>query len=235
MWKGMLECHQIQCQAISEANFLDSIASGGQLSDSHVNAIMQLELELLGWMGNFASWIYLQKSFVKSLNGWLVLCLHYEPEVTADGVPPYSPGRIGAPPAFVIFNCWFQSLDRLSEKDVLHSMKSFASRVKQIWQQNDIELRQKMIVNREVERLQKKREREAQVINKELEALNRKLDITSLQDSLLPSQPAEPGSLRSSLKQVLEALESFTTNSLKAYEDVRARAEEEKAAIGAQI
>ncbi|KAK8916270.1 hypothetical protein KSP39_PZI022761 [Platanthera zijinensis] len=235
MWKGMLECHQIQCQAISEANFLDSIASGGQLSDSHVNAIMQLELELLGWMGNFASWIYLQKSFVKSLNGWLVLCLHYEPEVTADGVPPYSPGRIGAPPAFVIFNCWFQSLDRVSEKDVLHAMKSFASRVKQIWQQNDIELRQKMIVNREVERLQKKREREAQVINKELEALNRKLDITSLQDSLLPSQPAEPGSLRSSLKQVLEALESFTTNSLKAYEDVRARAEEEKAAIGAQI
>lgn len=235
MWKFMLECHQIQSQAMSQANYLDSIASVGKLSDSHLNAIMQLELELLRWIGNFSTWINLQKNFVKSLNGWLVLCLRYEPEITADGIPPYSPGRIGAPPAFVIFNCWSQSLDRISEKEVLHAVQIFAFSLKQIWQQNDAELGQKMITDKEVERLHKKKEREAQVINKELETLNRKLVVTSAQDDLPLSQQVEPGSLQSALRQVFDAMESFTADSVKAYEDIHARSEEEKAAVRSRV
>ncbi|KAH0448541.1 hypothetical protein IEQ34_022341 [Dendrobium chrysotoxum] len=229
MWKFMLGSHQIQRQATSEATHLDTIASGGKLSDSHVNAVMQLELELLRWIRNFSAWIDSQKNFVKSLNGWLVLCLRYEPEVTADGIPPYSPGRIGAPPAFVIFNCWSQALDRVSEKEVLDAMKIFASNLSQLWQPYDMELRQKMIANREMEKLHKMREREAHVINKELGALNRKLAVTSTAQNDLPlSQPSEPGSLQSSLRHVFEAMESFSTNLMKAYEDIHARAEEEK-------
>ncbi|KAI0489045.1 hypothetical protein KFK09_028886 [Dendrobium nobile] len=229
MWKVMLGFHQIQRQATSEATHLDTIASGGKLSDSHVNAVMHLELELLRWIRNFSAWIDSQKNFVKSMNGWLVLCLRYEPEVTADGIPPYSPGRIGAPPVFVIFNCWSQVLDRVSEKEVLDAMKIFASNLSQLWRPYDMELRQKMIANREMEKLHKMREREAQVINKELGALNRKLAVTSTAQNELPlSQPSEPGSLQSSLRHVFEAMESFSTNLMKAYEDIHARAEEEK-------
>ncbi|PKU86636.1 uncharacterized protein LOC110102167 [Dendrobium catenatum] len=229
MWKVMLGFHQIQRQATCEATHLDTIASGGKLSDSHVNAVMHLELELLRWIRNFSAWIDSQKNFVKSMNGWLVLCLRYEPEVTADGIPPYSPGRIGAPPVFVIFNCWSQVLDRVSEKEVLDAMKIFASNLSQLWQPYDMELRQKMIANREMEKLHKMREREAQVINKELGALNRKLAVTSTAQNELPlSQQSEPGSLQSSLRHVFEAMESFSTNLMKAYEDIHARAEEEK-------
>ncbi|KAG0497047.1 hypothetical protein HPP92_001738 [Vanilla planifolia] len=228
MWKVMWECHQIQRLAVSEANYLDSIASGGKINDAHMNAMMQLEVQLLRWIGNFSALIHLQKNFVKDVNGWLVLCLHYEPEITADGVPPYSPGRIGAPPVFVIFNCWSQALDRLSEKEVLDSMQAFASSVKQLWQQNDVELRQKMISNREMEIVHKKREREAQLISHEVEALHKKLVATSIQNGFQLDQPIN---LQSSLRQVFEAMENFTINSVKAYEDLCARAVEEKAAI----
>ncbi|KAG0498816.1 hypothetical protein HPP92_003507 [Vanilla planifolia] len=231
MWKVMFECHQIQVQAISEANYLDSIASGAKLSDAHANAMLQLELHLLRWMGNFSSWINLQRNFVKSLNGWLVLCLHYEPEVTADGTPPYSPGRIGAPPLFLIFNSWSQALDRISEKEVLDAMQAFALSLQLLWQQNDVELRQKMILDGETDRLQKTREREAQLLSREMNALNKKLVVTSTLVDLPLSQPAKTNSLQSSLKQVFEAMENFTFKSLKACEDLRARAEQEKASM----
>ncbi|KAL0913994.1 hypothetical protein M5K25_017489 [Dendrobium thyrsiflorum] len=188
MWGVMLECHQIQSQAIAEASHLDSIASRGK------------------------------KNFVKALNSWLVLCLHYEPEVTADGIPPYSPGRIGAPPVFVIFNCWSQALDRVSDKEIVFAMQSSAASIKQLWQQNDMELRQKMIYNRDMERQFKMREREVQVINKELDALNVSLD-----------QSAEPSSLQSALRQLFQSMENFATDTMKVYEDLHALAVEPKA------
>lgn len=220
MWGVMLECHQIQSQAIAEASHLDSIASGGKVSDELMNAIMHLEMELLRWTGNFCAWINSQKNFVKALNSWLVLCLHYEPEVTADGIPPYSPGRIGAPPVFVIFNCWSQALDMVSEKEIVEAMLSSAAIIKQLWQQNDMELRQKMISNRDMERLFKMREREAKVISKEVGALE-----------VSVSQSSEPRSLHSSLRQLFQSMKDFSTSAMKAYEDIHARAVEEKAGI----
>ncbi|KAH0456723.1 hypothetical protein IEQ34_014630 [Dendrobium chrysotoxum] len=218
MWGVMLECHQIQNRAIAEASHLDSIASRGKVSDELMNAIMHLEMELMRWIGNFSAWINSQKNFVKALNSWLVLCLHYEPEVTADGIPPYSPGRIGAPPVFVIFNCWSQALDRISDKEIVFAMQSSAASIKQLWQQNDMELHQKMISNRDMERLFKMREREVQVINKELDALNVSLN-----------QSAEPSSLQSALRQLFQSMENFATDTMKAYEDLHARAVESKA------
>ncbi|PKA47767.1 hypothetical protein AXF42_Ash014544 [Apostasia shenzhenica] len=225
MWKVMLECHQIQCQAVSEAHYLDAVASGARHSDARMNAIMHLELELLRWIGNFSSWINLQKNFVKALNSWLILCLHYEPEETADGIPPYSPGRIGAPPVFVIFNCWYQALERIPEKEVLESMQLFAAKVRQIWHQNGNNVQQNIIVDRETDKLQKMREREAQIISKEVELLNKKLVIASGGDHLASD------SLHSALGQVLLALENFSSSCMKAYVDLHARCEEEKAAM----
>lgn len=216
----MLECHQIQSLAIAEANHLDSIASGGKVSDELMNAIIHLEMELLRWTGSFSAWISSQKNFVKALNRWLVLCLHYEPEETADGIPPYSPGRIGAPPVFVIFNCWSQALDMVSEKEILEIMLSSVASIRQLWQQNNVELRQKMIFNRDMERLFKMREREERVISKEVESLK-----------VSSNQSTEPRSLQSSLRQLFQSMEDFTTNAMKAYVDIHGRAVEEKAGI----
>ncbi|XP_020574192.1 uncharacterized protein LOC110020434 [Phalaenopsis equestris] len=211
MWRVMLECHQTQSQAITEVIHLVSIASRENFSDELTNAIMHLEMELLRWMGSFSSWINSQKNFVKSLNSWLVLCLHYEPEVTADGIPPYSPGRIGAPPIFVIFNRWHQALDRVSDKEVVEAMLSSAASIKQLWLQNDIDLRQKLIAKKDMERLFKMREREARAISTEVEPL-----VVS----------SEPSNLQSSLRQIFQSMANFATNAMKAYEDIRMAAAE---------
>ncbi|KAJ6829662.1 uncharacterized protein M6B38_356530 [Iris pallida] len=228
MWKGMLECHRIQCEAISEAKSLDSIASGGRLGETCLEAMMQLELELLRWIGNFSAWINAQKNYVKAMNGWLILCLHYEPEVTADGIPPYSPGRVGAPPVFVICNYWSQALDRLSEKEVIDAMQAFATNLRRLWEQNSAG-HQQMRPNRDMDRWVKAREREAQIMHKEVDALNKKLVLVSGENGL-PNQTAEASSLHLGLRQVFEAMENFIANSLRAYEELHTQSEEEEAA-----
>lgn len=48
MWKGMLECHQIQYQVISEAKSQGISSSGGISSDAHQQATIRLENELHG-------------------------------------------------------------------------------------------------------------------------------------------------------------------------------------------
>lgn len=229
MWKVLLECHRIQCQAISEAKGLDSIASGGKLNDTQLSAMVDLELELLRWTGNFASWINAQKKYVKALNGWLVLCLHYEPEVTADGVPPYSPGRIGAPPVFVICNSWSQALDRLSEMEVINAMQAVATNLRLLWEQHSVDPRQKTMPNGDMDRLVRDREREAQVVLREVDSLNKKIVLVSGQNEL-PNYSAGASSLHLGLKQIFEAMENFTANSFKAYEELHMRSEEEKVA-----
>lgn len=225
----MLECHRIQCHAISEARGLDSITSGGKLNDTHLSAVLDLELELLKWTGNFATWINGQKNFAKALNGWLVLCLHYEPEVTADGIPPYSPGRIGAPLVFVICNYWAQAVDRISEMEVINAMQAFATNLRRLWEQNSVDPRQKMMPNGDMDRVVRAREREAQIVQKELDSLNKKLVLVAGQNDL-SGYSAEASSLQSGLKQIFEAMENFAANSSKAYEEVHMRTEEERAA-----
>ncbi|EHA8588851.1 nitrate regulatory gene2 protein [Cocos nucifera] len=234
MWRVMLECHHIQYQAVSEAKNLDSIVSGGKLNDSHMEATKQLELELLDWVGNFFAWVYAQKSFVKALNGWLVKGLHYVPEVTDDGVPPFSPGRLGAPPVFVICNCWSQTMDRISEAEVVDAMKSFSASVLHLWEQHKLEQRQRLMANRDMDRSLRKMERDEQQMHKALEAQNKKLILISSQSGVAFSggvhqgPASEVSNLQLSLKQIFEAMENFTSSSMKAYEELNLRSEEEK-------
>ena len=125
----MLECHHNQCEAIDGARGLDALAFPSNPSDTHLEASLQLEHDLLNWTYRFTEWIGAQKGYVRALNCWLLKCILYEPEETADGIAPFSPGRAGAPPIFVICNQWNQSLERLSEtseKDLIESMRVFA-------------------------------------------------------------------------------------------------------------
>ncbi|KAM0949762.1 hypothetical protein DsansV1_C05g0056211 [Dioscorea sansibarensis] len=237
MWKAMLECHRIQCHAISEVKSLESIASGGKLSDGLMDLMLQLELELLEWIGNFSAWVIAQKNYVKALNGWLILCLHYEPEETADGIAPFSPGRLGAPPVFVICNYWSQALDRISEREVVDAMNTFAMNVKYLWEQQNFEQRQRLVAANDIDRWSRTRDRETQTINKAFDALNKKLVLVSGQDGapvygqiVNQAHNMEIKGMQLGLRQVFETMENFTECTVKAYEELNARAEEEKMA-----
>ncbi|KDP24731.1 hypothetical protein JCGZ_25332 [Jatropha curcas] len=237
MWKSMHECHQSQCQAVKEAKGLGSIGSGKKLGDDHLKATLQLEHELLNWTSSFSSWIGAQKGYVRALNNWLNRCLSHEPEETADGIAPFSPGRMGAPPVFVICNQWAQAMEIISEKEVIDAMRIFASSVLKLWEQDKLEMRQRMMMNKDLERKVRNLDREDQKIHKEIQALDKKIVLVSgdayslsVTGNAVYQSDTSNSSLQGSLQRIFEAMEKFMADSVKAYEELIQRSEEERLA-----
>ncbi|CAL8098642.1 unnamed protein product [Prunus armeniaca] len=251
MWKGMVECHKSQYQAIAEASKgLDAIAiSNAKLNGAHdLETAIQLKLELQNWNVCFSNWIATQKGYVKALNGWLLRCLLQEPSPQSDEegdaavVVPLSPGRLGAPPAFVICNQWSQAMDRLSGKEVIEAIRGFYTRIHLLLMEHHVDaetLLQRMVIeNKDVARKLrlveegKEEEEEQRIMQKVLMRGRGKKNIIGL--SLQAAQ--EEGGEREynngsrnlvwDLKQTLMAMEKFTANSLKAYEELDAHIEQ---------
>lgn len=238
MWKSMLECHHNQSQAIKEARSLDAIASHKNPSDSNLEATMQLQHELINWTLKFSTWITAQKSYIKALNNWLLKCLYYEPEETPDGIVPFSPGRIGAPPIFVICNQWSQAMDRISEKEVVDAMRICTMSVLQFWERDKLLMRQTMAASKDLERKVKNLDREDHKIHKEIQALDKRMVMISGEGSggvdsgqiVYPSDTSSSNSLQMSLQHTFEAMERFTASEMKAYEELLQRDEEDRVA-----
>ncbi|KAL5221610.1 hypothetical protein ABZP36_026323 [Zizania latifolia] len=235
MWHGMSKCHQIQCHALSEAKNLDSKLAAARFSEAHMDLIKRLELQLLDLISSFAAWVNSQKSYVGTLNEWLKKGIDYVPEVTDDGTPPFSPGRLGAPPIFIIYNNWAISMGRISEEEVVDTMQAFASSVLHLWEKQRLEWRQGMMANKDMDRDLRVIERDELSMRKALDAQNKKLVLISNQSGVsLSAQvvhssepPAEMG-LQSWMNRVFEAMESFTAACANAYKDLHLRSEEEK-------
>ncbi|KAF8646808.1 hypothetical protein HU200_065607 [Digitaria exilis] len=132
LWKGILECHEKQLLAIHDSKIHQLKAMTISQSGVASEASRELERELTKWYRCFNKWISSQQSCVEALNGWLKKWLP-DPEApeedTADGVPPFSPGRLGAPPVFVISNDWFQAIEMVSKTDALRAIDHFSKLV----------------------------------------------------------------------------------------------------------
>ena len=237
----MLECHSSQCLAIREARGLGPIGSGKKLNDGHLETTLQLEHELINWTFRFSTWISAQKGYVRALNKWLLKCLLYEPEETPDGIVPFSPGRIGAPPIFVICNQWSQALENISEREVVESMRIFTTSVLQTWEQDKIEMRQRMVANKDLEKQVKNLDRKDQKIQKEIQALDKKVllasgdgDGLSVAGQIVYQSDTRNSTLQGSLQRIFEAMERFTDSSTKVYEELLQRNEEERLARAAE-
>lgn len=140
----MFKFHQKQFQAIMESKMRKLKANSVLQTDLSSRATTVLERELSLWCGHFSNWIGFQKSYVESLNRWLLLCLQYEPEGTPDGPVPYSPGQLGAPPIFVICNDWHQAMENISEARVAGAMNTFATILRHLGEKQDEEGRQRL-------------------------------------------------------------------------------------------
>ncbi|KAJ4831960.1 hypothetical protein Tsubulata_018825 [Turnera subulata] len=249
MWKSMLRCHQKQFQAIMESKVRSLKANTG----FGLKATLELEMELMNWCTRFNDWVGTQKAYVKSLNEWLVRCLLHEPEETADGIAPFSPSRIGAPPIFVICNDWYQAMVQISEERVGSAILNFASNLHLLWERQDEEQRQRI----KAEYITKDFEKHLRTLHMERERIERAHD--ALSDKTVSKAPSESGisplddlkvdldsmrkkleeerarhkeaaklvhdvasgSLQGGLVPIFEALGSFTSEVLKAHEEVR--------------
>ncbi|KAK6114898.1 hypothetical protein DH2020_007167 [Rehmannia glutinosa] len=247
MWKAMLKCHQKQFQAVMESKMRRLKANTALQTDSTSRATTVLERELRAWCERFNEWISSQKSYVESLNGWLLNCLQYEPELTPDGPIPYSPGRLGAPPIFVICNDWHQAMEAISEARVANAMNTFATSLHQLWEKQDEEGRQRLkaeYISKDYEkqlrashRTEKREQDDAMsektglsVVPSELDDL--KVDLDSMRHKLAEERikhkdamklvhDAASSSLQGGLVPIFKALEVFTSEALKAHEHVR--------------
>ncbi|XP_052166434.1 protein ALTERED PHOSPHATE STARVATION RESPONSE 1-like [Oryza glaberrima] len=239
MWHAMSKCHQIQRHAISQARNLDSKLDSARFSEAHMDLIKRLELQLLELISSFATWVNAQKSFVGTLNEWLKRGIDYVPEVTDDGTPPFSPGRLGAPPIFIICNNWAISTGRISEKEVVDKMQAFASSVLHLWEKHRLEWRQGMMANKDMDRDLRVMERDELSMRKALDAQSKKLVLVSNQSGVSlsaqvvhDSGPTAEVGLQSCMNKVFEAMESFTAACANAYSDLHLRSEEEKTRLG---
>ncbi|KAF9611241.1 hypothetical protein IFM89_028311 [Coptis chinensis] len=188
MWKFVLKCHQKQFQAIIESKSCTLMANTASQRGSSLRATVELELELLKWCTNFSNWIDTQKAYVESLNGWLLRCLLQEPEVTADGIVPFSPGRVGAPPIFVVCNDWYHAIERLAETEVETSIHDFALSLHQLWERQDEEQRQRL----KAEYLVKDFEKRLRTLRREQVKIQRDRDASS-EKSAMSVVPNESG------------------------------------------
>ncbi|XP_077214257.1 uncharacterized protein LOC143849088 [Tasmannia lanceolata] len=246
MWRNLVKCHQKQFQAIVEGKLRNVIGKTGIRRDSSMRATMELEMELLSWSNCFNKWISSQKAYVEALNGWLLKCLLNEPEETPDGIVPFSPSRIGAPPVFIICNDWYNAMERISELEVTNAMHNFAKSVHKLWERQDEEQRQKLkaeYLSKDLEKRLKSLREEGRKIRGNLDGSDKSAVSLSPDDeqraafdsmknrldeerakhkeTIKQVHEAVSGSLEMGLIPIFEAMENFTSQTLKAYEEVR--------------
>lgn len=238
MWKGMLECHQIQYQFITVAKSLSCSADGGIVTESHQQATSQLENALHDWHRSFSKWIYSQKAYLQALYGWLSKCIILDSNSSSKSKSPSSSNATG-PLIFIICRDWYFAFSRMSAELVIDGIQKFSVKVHTLWEQQDEEHRQKRRteylskdLDRKVAHLQRVESRRhdgpgpidtamseqkmsIESFRKRVEEEKEKHKITIHQ-----TQDATLTTLQNGLAFTLEALTKFASDSVEEYEQL---------------
>lgn len=252
----MLDCHQRQFQAIIEARSQKFLLKSFSPQSLTAKITSELELELKNWCSCFSNWIRAQKSYIESLNGWLMKWLHQEQEETPDGLAPYSPARLGAPAIFLISNDWFHITERTSEDKVLAAMHTFTTNLRKLCESQDEEQQQRL----KAEYLSKDFTRKLRTLQKQdagnghpdaasvkiimsssndiadpngghmmhLDLMRRRLDDEKARhrEAMKQIQEVASVSLKTGLIPIFEAMENYSSMTLKCYGELRFQSNE---------
>lgn len=238
MWKGMLECHQIQYQFITVAKSLSCSADGGMLTESHQEATGQLENALHDWRRSFSKWMYSQKSYLQALYGWLSKCIILDSNSSSKSKSQSSSHTTG-PLIFIICRDWYYAFSRMPAEPVIDSIQKFSVDVHTLWVQQDEEHRQKRRteylskdLDRKVTHLQRVESRRHDGAGPIDTAMSeQKLSIESFrkrveeekerhQNIIHKTQDATLTTLQTGLEFTLKALTQFASASVEEYEQL---------------
>lgn len=239
MWKLLLGCHQKQLRAIiSSKNHNVTIRTSFQYSVTE--ATLNLEHNLLKWHSSFDDWISSQKSFAISLNEWLLKWLPRNRDETLDSVAPFSPSSTGAS-LLVLTNDWSHALNRISDADVKAAIQRFASNMRKLWEAQDEEQklhqRADFLFREYSAKLSSLQidygDRDLSIANTEnlrdddrvmvLDSMKRRLDEVRAKhvETLRQVEEVSSASLKTGLIPIFQALSSFSSEALRAYEALR--------------
>lgn len=179
----MLESHETQYKIMSEVKSFTCPSYGKFCNDSHRLATFQLGTELQNWYACFAEYFSAQKGYIEALNGWLSKFIAPEIDfysgIKSSG-PPY---EIKGPPSLVICHYWLASLEKLPDKPIKCTMKSFGKDVRAIWVQQGEEQQQKRKVDglaKELDRMVHAFQRaECRILETKVPEQNKEADIRS--------------------------------------------------------
>ncbi|XP_042441163.1 nitrate regulatory gene2 protein-like [Zingiber officinale] len=244
MWQSVLNCHQKQLKVIVNSKIHKLVSRTGSQRESVSKATKELQLELINWYQCFIDWIFVQKSYIDALNGWLISWLPQEVEQTSDGVAPFSPSRIGAPSVFVLSNDWYHANKHISGKQVIEAMDTFirilhnllrtqkeeehhrleAEYLSQVYDKNLVNFMEKGTAGHlEIESVSENGlpHRDDGIVK--LNFLRKRLDekIHKHKESLNQIKKVSSSTLQSGLTPLFEALGSFTSDILREYDSVR--------------
>lgn len=144
----MLESHETQNKILFEVKTFDCPTFSKFCNDSHRLATLQLEAELENWRTCFNEYIAAQKAYIEALQGWLTKFLVPEVEFYSRGksttLPPY---RANGPTLLVICHDWLSSMEKLPDKSVSYSLRSFSKDMRALWAHQGEEQHQKRKVD----------------------------------------------------------------------------------------
>ncbi|XP_078433958.1 uncharacterized protein LOC144705248 [Wolffia australiana] len=210
MWKRLQDCHQKQFIAMNQCR---RPLGGGS---SAPKLTKDFEQELLRWLGCFVDWVNDQKHCYFTLNQWLQRCIATDPEDVTDGAPPHSPGRRGAPPAFITVNDLAELMRDVSEHQVVAALDSCAAKVRSLWMTQDTVQRRRQqadFLSKDLAR--NLRNGNTKLISKMIEERDMQREAVKEANGVVQS------SLRDGLVPVFRELGSFAGEVLRAYEEVR--------------
>lgn len=130
MWEVMLECHKLQFHIISIA-YNNGNTKFSVQSESRRQITIHLEDELSSLSSSFMKWFGAQKSYLKSIDGWLLKCVSFPQKASKKKRRPQEiPFRYYGPPIYVTCGIWLEKLEKLEKppaKELVDSIKSLAA------------------------------------------------------------------------------------------------------------
>ncbi|XP_022948094.1 nitrate regulatory gene2 protein-like isoform X1 [Cucurbita moschata] len=155
-WKIMLEVHETQKKIILEVKTYSCHSYLKFCNESHRLATLQLGAELLNWRSCFSKYVESQRAYIEALHGWLTKFVMPEVEFYSRSRASSVPYGLHGPPLLSTCRDWLSSMQKLPDKAVSFSLKSFSKDMKALSDKQMEEQQQKRRVESMVKELDRK-------------------------------------------------------------------------------
>ncbi|CAH2036481.1 unnamed protein product [Thlaspi arvense] len=139
MWEMMQMHHQRQAEISKFLKSLDVSQAVKETNDHHHERTIQLLAVVQEWHTQFCRMIDHQKTYIKSLGGWLKLNLIPIESTLKEKVS--SPPRVPNPAIQKLLHAWYDRLDKIPDEMARTAIINFAAVVSTIMQQQEEEIK----------------------------------------------------------------------------------------------